>query len=314
MSQRSPALVRGHSTAVTLATIVAVVLLVSLLLVPERRIAEADLVGRLHNPVPAELVLDASGPPAGARLLIAEQIRVRGTVELGHGSVLAANAIDFEPDSRIRVPSGALTVLGSAIRGGVFDVSGSPGADGAEPGTGGADGGSGGRLVLAGGQLHEVRIIADGGAAGQGASGESGQAGRNGRCGPDGFRMAERGEGGSDGGDGGRGGAGGVVLVWYGDHAPEITTAGGAAGVGARGGSGGRGGAGCDGVRGRQAAQVAGNEGKTGHVGVPGSQGSMLSNRVRFADLVPAARRWLDDGAESMDTLLDALRRVPIVE
>jgi hypothetical protein len=314
MSQRNPARIRGHSAAVTLAACVAVVLLVSLLLVPERRGAEADIVSRLRIPVPTELVLDASGPPAGARLLVAEQIRVRGTVELGPGSVLAANAIDFEPDSRIRVPSGELTVLGSAIRGGVFDVSGAQGPDGVEPGMGGADGGSGGRLVLAGGQLHEVRILADGGTAGHGASGAPGQAGRHGRCGPDGFRMAERGAAGSDGGDGGRGGAGGVVLVWYGDHAPEITTAGGAPGTGARGGAGGRGGAGCDGVRGSQPAQVAGNEGKPGHAGIPGSQGSILANRARFADVVPVARRWLDDGAESTDTLLEALRRVPIVE
>jgi hypothetical protein len=273
-----------------------------------------DIAAKIEPPPPAELVLDAASASSYAdrTLIAAERLVVKGVVSLERHHVLVANELAFEPESRLVLPSGHITVLAPRVHDAVIDVSGAPGKAGAAAGEDGHDGSAGGSIVLAAGEVINTRLIARGGDGGNGQRGYSGAAGQRGYCGPNGFRIAERGESGGDGGNGGAGGPGGLVMMMYRYDPAAAEVAAGKPGAGAEGGPGGAGGRGCNGVRGVQKAQGPGNDGARGRPGSVTSDGTVSSRRVAFWDVVRAFADWREEDNEGDPRKLrDRLRPIP---
>jgi hypothetical protein len=280
---------------------------------PEPRDESIDIAGKIEPAPPAERVIDALSVSkmSNETLIAAERLVVKGTVELPGQHVFVANALEFEPGSRIVATAGHVTVIASRVRDAIIDVSGRDGKPGAKAGAPGQPGTVGGSIVLAAGEVLNTQLIARGGQGGTGQRGYAGAAGQRGYCGPNGFRIAERGESGSDGGAGGAGGPGGLLMVLYRYEPPAMDVSPGQPGLGGEGGVGGAGGKGCKGVRGAQKDQIVGNEGAHGLTGSKSSPGSVNARKAAFWDAVHAFADWRDEGESDPRKLRDRLRAIP---
>src|SRR5262245_18769190 len=85
-----------------------------------------DIAAKIEPPPPAELVLDATSAASHTKetLIAAERIVIKGLVPLEGHHVLVTNELAFEPDSRLVLPAGHITVLAPRVHGAVIDVSG----------------------------------------------------------------------------------------------------------------------------------------------------------------------------------------------
>ncbi len=211
--------------------------------------------------------------------LVADDLRVTGSVTMPDGTLLAANTVAL--DAGVSVRGRDFAVVAASVRGdgSLFDLRGNAGQNG-------------GRLLLAAGRISGIRVQADGGDGLKGDNGVNGLDGRDGRPGKDGrcdgFGKFESpragtdgndGENGSDGIDGGNGGNGGAVFIVTMGTTPMVSVdagaggAGGLAGAGGSGGRGGTGGRGCVGLGGTKPNAADGKAGRTGQNGRPGVDG-----------------------------------------
>ena len=286
----------------------------AVLLWPKPKPESIDLVAALTPAPPETLTLDAARARSlgEQQLVAAQRIQVHGDVVLPDDRVVVANALAFDPGSRLVARGGTLTVIASLVQSASIDASGPNGKDGAGVGRSGADGQTGGALFFVAGRVDGGELVANGGIGGNGRAGGVGAKGADGYCGPHGYRVAERGKAGSDGGAAGNGGQGGFIKVWIAEGKPVLRVEGGAAGHPGKGGAGGEGGKGCHGVRGKQDPQAPGHDGDVGRPGDAGGLGMTTVRYVEFGDVATAVARWAASQDRTPAALRDELLRLPI--